>query len=478
MVTAIPAAPSAYRTRWAALFVILAAEVMDLLDALVTNIAAPTIRADIGGGSSLIQWLGAGYTLAMAVGLITGGRLGDLYGRKPMFLLGASGFVLGSLLCGLAVSPEMLVGARVLQGLFGAVLLPQGLGMIKEMFPPKEMGTAFGAFGPIMALSSVGGPVLAGWLVEADLFGTGWRMIFLINLPLGLLALAGGVRFLPRSRSEHAARLDLTGAGLASAAAALLIFPLVQGREYGWPAWTFVSMAASVALFAFFGWYESRKHRSGGDPLVVPTLFRKRAFAGGLVAGLVFFSGMVGFSLVFTLYTQMGLHYSPLKAGLAALPQAIGVMVGFVVASAGLTEKLGRRLLHAGALIMAAGVAGFGVTLHSAGVGVTPWQMAPTLAVAGIGMGLLMAPFFDIVLAGVAPEETGSASGTLTAIQQLGAALGTAVLGTVFFHLLDGGTGFGDAMQVVIWIEVGMLLVTFVTAFALPMRARHEEVTG
>src|SRR5262245_33856028 len=171
-----PAADApAYRWRWAALFVILAAEVMDLLDALVTTIAGPTVRADLGGSESVIQWLGAGYTLAMAVGLVTGGRLGDLYGRKRMFMIGAVGFAAASALCAFAQSPGMLIGSRVLQGLFGAVMLPQGLGMIKEMFPPKEMPAAFGAFGPVMALSAVGGPILAGWLVSADYFGWGWR---------------------------------------------------------------------------------------------------------------------------------------------------------------------------------------------------------------------------------------------------------------------------------------------------------------
>jgi MFS family permease len=294
--------PPAYRWRWVALFVILAAEVMDLLDALVTTIAGPSIRADIGGSESLIQWLAAGYTLAMAVGLITGGRLGDLYGRKRMFIVGAAGFVTASLLCALAQSPEMLVGSRVLQGLFGAILIPQGLGLIKDMFPPSQVAAAFGMFGPVMGLSAVGGPILAGWLVTADLFGTGWRMIFLINLPIGITAIAGAVRFLPESRARYAARLDLGGVGLVSLATFLLIFPLVQGREAGWPAWTFASMAASVAVFAVFGWYEVRRQRAGADPLVVPALFRRRAFTGGLAAGVAYFAAMMGFNLTFSLY--------------------------------------------------------------------------------------------------------------------------------------------------------------------------------
>ncbi len=472
----------AFRWRWAALFVILAAEVMDLLDALVTTIAGPTIRTEIGGSDSMIQWLGAGYTLAMAVGLITGGRLGDLYGRKRMFMIGAGGFITASLLCAFAQSPDMLIASRVLQGLFGAVMLPQGLGMIKEMFPPKEMGAAFGAFGPVMGLSAVGGPILAGWLVSANYFDTGWRMIFLINMPLGLAAVIAGAKFLPRSQRTDATKLDLRGVAIMSVAAFLIIYPLVEGRELGWPAWTFVSIAASIALFGFFGWYSKKVQRDGGDPLVTPSLFRKRAFTGGLVAGLAFFSAMIGFSLVFSLYLQIGLGYSPLKTGLAGAPQAIGMIIGFGVASAGLTAKLGRRLLQLGLVVMAGGIALFAMTLHSAGTaGVTPWHLAPALAVTGFGMGLLMAPFFDIILAGVEPHENGSASGTLSAVQQLGGALGIAILGTVFFHILKIGPTGPDrltvehGMQWTLWIVVGLLAVTFGTAFLLPRYAREES---
>ncbi|SDH47392.1 DHA2 family efflux MFS transporter permease subunit [Nonomuraea jiangxiensis] len=476
-VTASAAATQAqpYRWRWAALFVILAAEVMDLLDALVTTIAAPTIQRELGGSGSLVQWLSAGYTLAMAVGLITGGRLGDLYGRKRMFVIGALGFTAASLLCGVAASPEMLIGSRVLQGLFGAVMIPQGLGLIKEMFPPQELGKAFGMFGPVMTISSVGGPVLAGWLVDADFFGTGWRMIFLINLPIGLAAALAAMRFLPEHRLSGATKLDLVGVALVSVAAFLMIFPLIQGRELGWPAWTFVSMAASVAVFAVFGRYESRRARSGRDPLVTPGLFRKRAFTGGLVAGLAFFSGMMGLGLVFGLYTQLGLGFTPLQAGLTGLPQAIGGVLGFGLAMAGLQEKLGRGLLQIGTVVMAAGAAVLALTIHLAGLDVSGWQLAPGLALVGVGMGLTMAPFFDIVLAGVEPHESGSASGTLTAVQQLGGALGSAVLGTLFFNLLANEWSFGSSMQVTVWVEVGLLGLTFALSYLLPRRARPEQ---
>ncbi|MBM2618099.1 MFS transporter [Actinoplanes sp. LDG1-06] len=427
-----------YRWRWVALFVILAVEVMDLLDALVTNIAGPAIRAELGGSYSLIQWLGAAYTLAMAIGLLTGGRLGDIFGRRRLFLIGAAGFTLASLACGLAQTPGQLIAGRAIQGLFGAVMLPQGLGMIKQMFSPAEQAKAFGAFGPVMGLSSVGGPILAGWLVDADFFGSGWRMIFFINLPLGVFAVIGALRFLPEFKSERVPRLDWLGVVLAAAGAFLLLYPLVQGRELDWPVWCFVLLAAGVATFGLFSIYEARRDRRGLDPLVTPSLFRKRAFSGGLAVGLVFFASLIGTGLVFTFYLQIGLGYSPLKAGLTTLPQALGTVAGFVAAGSGLSERLGRRLLLIGTAVMMAGTAGFMLTVWLAGAAISPWRLIPALVAIGAGMGLAMAPFFNIVLAGVDDEETGSASGALTSVQQLGGAFGIAVLGTIFFALVPG----------------------------------------
>ncbi|WP_406312688.1 MFS transporter [Streptosporangium sp. NBC_01639] len=456
-----------YRWRWPALFVILAGSVMELLDATVTSIAGPTMQADLGGGSSMIQWLGVAYTLAMTAGLLTGGRLGDIVGRKRMFLIGATGFVVGSLLCAVAVSPETVIAARVVQGLFGAAMVPQGLGMMKEMFPPKELQSAFAAFGPIMGLSAIGGPILAGWLVDADFFGTGWRMIFLINLPIGLVTVLAAMRFLPATGRSRTVRLDLPGALLASLGSLLIVFPLVQGREHGWPVWTFAMMAASVAVFAFFGWYESRRSRQGGDPLIAPSLFRKRAFIGGMFVGTIYFSAFTGFGLVFNLYTQLGLGYTPLKAGLAGVPLSAGMIVGMGVMQA--VKRHGRKVLLAGAVIMTAGVVALLLLL---GPGTGPWQLAPALLVTGLGSGLVMGPYFQIALSGVDPHETGSASGTLTALQQLGAALGVALLGTVFFGALGGDPTV--AAQHTFWVVAGMVALTFLAGFLLPRYARED----
>ncbi|WP_240351535.1 MFS transporter [Streptomyces olivoreticuli] len=478
-----PVSPAPYRWRWVALWVLLAAEAMDMLDALVANVAAPSIRADLGGGASMTQWLGAAYALAMAVGLVTGGRLGDIMGRKRMFLIGASCFTVASMLCAVSVSSGMLIGARGLQGLFGAVMIPQGLGIIKEMFDGKELGRAFGMFGPVMGLSTVGGPILAGALIDADLFGTGWRMIFAVNLPLGLLALLGGWKFLPESRYAAPPRLDLPGVALASLGALLVIFPLVQGRELGWPAWTFASLAAGVAVCVAFGRYESRKAKAGGDPLVVPALFRKRAFSGGLVVGAVVFAALTGFSLVLSLFLQAGLGCPPLKAGLGSLPWSLGMVLGFVVIQAtekhGIVERLGRKVIQVGTAVMALGLGALALTLYVAGTEVTIWRTAPALVVAGLGIGLVMGPFFDTVLSAVEPHETGTASGTLTAAQQLGSALGSAVLGTVFYSALgDQGTtalGYARTMQLTLGAGAGLLALAFLASFLLPRPGGLQE---
>ena len=481
--TADPSAPALvttlYRWRWAALFVVLSAEVMDLLDALVTSVAGPTIVRELGGGQTMIQWLSAAYTLSMATGLLIGGRLGDIFGRKTMFSVGMAGFTVFSALCASAQSPAMLIVCRILQGLFGAMLLPQGLGVIKEVFPPNETSAAFGLFGPIMGLSAVGGPILAGWLTDANLLGLGWRAIFAINVPIGLAALVAAQKFLPRNRKQHGLTLDVPGVALAAAGMFLLVFPLVQGREYDWAAWIWLMFVGSIAAFAGFVFLERRRERAGHSTLIVPSLFAKRAFTGGLATGMAFFSALMGISLVFTLFVQYGLGFSPLKSGLASVPMALGMMLGFVVAQ--VLGKLGRGLMLIGAPTVIAGMLLLFGTIGWAGDGITIWSMVPAMALIGIGMGMTMAPFFDIVLAGVEPDESGSASGTLTAVQQVGGALGVAVLGTIFYSVLGHSTAsdkigvFGEAARTTLLAAAGLVLLSLVLTFLLPKHARPEQ---
>ncbi|GJF01712.1 MFS transporter [Pseudonocardia sp. D17] len=471
--TSPPPVTTGHPLRRLALVAVLVAEIMDLLDATVVGIAAPSIQHELGGDDTTIQWIAAGYTLAYAVGLVTGGRLGDLYGRRRIFLVGLVGFVLFSALCGLAPTPGLLITCRVLQGLSGAILIPQGFGIIKSAFPPRELGAAFGAFGPAMGLSAVGGPILAGALIAWDPGGAGWRTVFLVNVPIGLACLALALRVLPESRGERTARPDPVGTILVTTGLLLLVFPLVQGRELGWPGWTFAMMAAAVPVLGVFAWHQVRRARAGRSPLVEPALFASRAFSGGMLVGLVFFGGMAGLFLVLGLHLQLGLGFSPLRAGLTLAPWALGVAVGATLSGAWLGRRYGRPVLQAGAVVMALGIAGIVLTSHVA-PRTAGWELAPALLVSGVGMGLFIAPFFDIVLAGVTLPMVGSASGVLNADQQLGSAIGVAVLGTVFFSG-TGAQGMATAFDVVLWVTAGMVLAVAALAALLPRRAREEQ---
>jgi EmrB/QacA subfamily drug resistance transporter len=460
--------------RWLGYTAVLAAAVMDLLDSTIANVAAPSIRTSLGGSYADLQWIAASYTLAMAVALLVGGRLGDMFGRKRVLLTGMAGFVAGSMVCAAAQNPSMLITARLVQGAFGAVMIPQCFGIPREIFSPQEAKKAWGIFGPLMGLAAVLGPVVAGVLIHADVFGSGWRMIFGINLPIGLAALVVGAKFLPDvTPAARGVRFDAAGVLLAGAGAFLLIFPLVQGRELGWPGWTFAMMAAAVPVLGVFAWHQVRRARAGRSPLVEPALFASRAFSGGMLVGLVFFGGMAGLFLVLGLHLQLGLGFSPLRAGLTLAPWALGVAVGATLSGAWLGRRYGRPVLQAGAVVMALGIAGIVLTSHVA-PRTAGWELAPALLVSGVGMGLFIAPFFDIVLAGVTLPMVGSASGVLNADQQLGSAIGVAVLGTVFFSG-TGAQGMATAFDVVLWVTAGMVLAGAALAALLPRRAREEQ---
>ena len=461
------------RLRWAVLAIVLVAEVMDLVDGTIVNVAAPSIRADLGGGSATMQWLVAAYTLSFAVLLITGARLGDLLGRRRLFVAGIVGFTTASALCAAAPSAGFLVAMRAVQGAFGALLIPQGFGMIKEVFPEEELTKAFAAFGPVMGLSAVAAPVIGGALVDASLFGSGWRSIFLVNLPLGVAGLIGALRVMPRTAGTKGTRLDPGGAVIATAAALALIYPLVEGRELGWPVWTFALLAAGVAGFGLFAAYE-RRHRERA--LIAPSLLRNRAFTSGIVVAVCFFSAMIGLNLVISLFCQIGEHFSPLRTGLTLAPFALGIALTAPV-SYPIAQRLGRVSIQGGFALMAAGLALLALMVHAAGSGVTTWTLVPGELVGGMGMGLSLPPLFDFILVGVADHEVGSASGVLNAIQQLGASLGIAVLATVFFAYLDNPTPPFRAMASTTLVTLVPLALAFLAAFRLPQRARAESAT-
>lgn len=464
-----PAESRIHRHRWLILAVVLMAEVMDLLDGTIMTVAAPTIRADLGGSTATIQWLTAAYTLPFAVLLITGGRLGDLFGRRRMFVLGAVGFTAGSLVSALAQSPEMLLATRAVQGAFGALLIPQGFGAIKEAFR-DDLGKAMTAFGPVMGMSAVLGPILAGVLIDADAFGSGWRMIFLINLPVGVAAVAGALRFFPADVRKKDLALDLGGMALVTASALALIYPLVQGRELGWPVWAFGLMGAGVAGLGAFGAWEARQRDAA---LVPPSLMRNAAYTGGMVTAVGFFAAMVGVMLVVSVFCQLGLGFSPAHTGVTLAPLPLGIAVTAPL-SFSLVPRFGRKVIQAGIVLNAAGLVLLAVVVGSEGMGVGAWGMAPGALVAGLGMGLVLSPLFDLILSGVADRDVGSASGVLNAVQQLSSAIGVAVVATAFFAFLDHGDIPSSAVEYTALATTGLLGLALALSFLLPERMRKD----
>jgi EmrB/QacA subfamily drug resistance transporter len=469
------------RGRWIGLFAVLAAMIMNILDGTVVNVAAPSIQQDLGASNAQIQWTAAIYTLALAVGVLTGGRLGDLFGRRSMLLIGTAGFVGASLLCSAAWSPEALIGARVAQGLFGAVMIPQSFGLIRDLFPPQEIAKAFGALGPVIGFSTILGPVVAGTLVDADLFGTSWRMVFAINLPLGAFAFLAGYCYLPRKAGTATdRRIDLVGAPLAGGGMLLLLFPLVQGRDLGWPSWIVGMIVASLVVFAGFVAQQRNRTRRGLPPLVELSVLARRSYTSGVLFVIVFFGGIVGFSLSMGLFLQLGLAQSPLRASLTMAAWAVGAFVGSAFAAMTMV-KLGRRILHLGLTVMTAGLVYTYLVTQAEGIHVGAGDLALPLLTYGIGMGMIFVPLFDIIMGEVEDHEVGSASGLLESLQQLGASLGVAALGTVFFSALDPfptPERFVDAIGTVNLIAIGLALLGMAIGFLLPHQARPQAPAG
>ena len=456
------------RSAWLVLVVVVLADVMDLLDAGIANLAGPSIRADIGGSATTLQWVLSAYTAAFALGLVTSGRLGDLLGRRRLFLLGMTGFTLTSLACGLAPNVPFLIVARTLQGLCGSVMIPQGLALVKVVFPHQHLRKALMPMGPIMGVATVAGPILAGWLLHLDLFGSQWRSIFLINVPLGIAAGLLAWRALPRRGGEDpTARLDLTGVGLLTAASALLIIPLIQGRELGWPAWTYAMMAAAVVLLALFVVSERRSPH----PVIAPSLFRKRSFVVGLAIVAGFYASLSAFVLVLNLVLQLGLGWSPLRTGFTLIPWALGTAVAVLLAGAVLAERLGRAGLHLGLSIAVVGLLALWWSFAHWGADVTAWKLAPALLVTGFGSGLVFVPLVDFILGDATAEEVGTGAGLLNAVQQFAGAIGVAALGTVF--LARAGHSYFGAAELVFGIIAGLDVLVLLLVGLLPRHAHQ-----
>lgn len=468
--TAVP-----YRWRWLILVVMLVAEIMDLLDASIVNVAGPDLEKSLGASSAGLQWVIGGYALTLGAGLVLGGRLGDRFGRRRMFLAGLAAFTLGSLLCAVAPTIGTLIAFRLLQGMAGAMLLPQGLGLLRENFSGPELTKVFGIFGPVLGLGGIVGPVLGGFLVEGDFFGLGWRSVFLVNLPIGLAAFVVAARFVPRKAGDRTVRVDVLGAALVMASCALLVLPLNQGQEDGWPLWTWLCMAASVIGFALFAVQQRRTASAGREPLVTPGLLRKPAFTVGLGGIALFFGGLIGTQLVLTLYLQIGRHFTAGEAGLGNLPLAVGTAIGGAVSGAFLADRIGRTVLQIGPLVQLLGAAVLWFEIDGLdGASFSIQDIAPGVALAGVGAGMVIAALFSFILAAVDDEEIGSASGVLSAVQAVGGSIGVAIFGSVFFD--RAGTGdFEGGFHRALIVQACLLVAFFAVTFLLPGKGRPEE---
>jgi EmrB/QacA subfamily drug resistance transporter len=472
-----PVPKPAHRSPWL-LPVLFAPVFMVILDVFIVNVAAPSVRDDLGASDSDLQWVVAAYLLTYAISLITGGRLGDIFGRRRMFKIGIAGFTIASALCAAAPDPTTLIVARLLQGFGGAAMWPQVLSIIQVEFSPAERPKAFGFQGMIQGLAAIAGQIVGGGLIALDLLGLGWRWVFLVNLPVGAITLLVADRLIPESRSENARRLDLLGVALATLTLSLVMIPAVEGRELGWPAWTFAAFAAAIPAGALFVGAERRIAARGGSPLAELHLFDTRGFRIGLLSAIVLYF-VISFFFLLAIYLQEGLGLSALDSGLAFTPIAVAFVASSLTGPR-LADGVREYLPQLGATVAALGlIATIFAVQATTDASVSVWLILAMVPVGG-GMGLAIPPLINLVLRAVPPTDAGAASGMLVTSQQIGNALGVALVGTIFFGELGSATSVaahGDAFSVALGVQAAFALA----AAAMVSRARQtveERASG
>ena len=462
--------------RWPALIVLLTGAFLPAFDFFVVNVALPAMHTELGARPQDLELVVAGYGLAFAILLITGGRLGDLYGRKKLFIIGMVGFTIASALCGLATSPAVLIASRVLQGLTAALMNPQVLAIIRVTFPEGERARAIGYFGTTLGLASIAAQLVGGALIQADIAGLSWRPIFLVNVPVGAVALFFAARILRESRAQGRPTLDLGGIALATLTLVLLVYPLVEAGGLGWPWWTVAMLLASAPALAVFVLYEWHLQNRGRSPLVSMRLFRDPAFSLGLVMAGTFFSGLAAFFMGITSFLQQGFGYGPLASGLIFVAFGIG-FVGASLQSSRVSRRIGPLTISLGTGLMGTGLLAIvALAVHAHGGPISLLVLWPVLIWYGCGQGFALPTLVASVVGSsrIPPQEAGAASGVFTMVQQVGFALGVAVIMGVFFSVLGAGTTPGDyerALAVALSCNIGLMSLTCLLAFFLPRRA-------
>jgi EmrB/QacA subfamily drug resistance transporter len=452
--------------RWQALVVTQLAGFMSLLDVSIVNVAMPSIQRGLGASPATVQWVVSGYALTFGLALVPAGRLGDMLGRRRMFLIALSAFVITSAMTGAAPTAGLLIAARLLQGVAAGMLAPQNSGLIQELFRGDERGKAFGVLGATIGLSTAVGPVVGGLILDTFTGPDGWRWIFYVNVPIGLVALVLAARLVPVTghRPARRARLDLVGTLLLGGGVLALLLPVVQGEGGGFARlwWLF---AVGAVLLAAFAWWEVRLVRRGGEPLLAPGLLRIRGYAAGVCIGLVYFLAYTGIWLVLALYLQNGLGYSPLRSGLAVTPFALGAAVSSAVAGR-LVSRLGRRLTVIGLTTAAVGLAATAVVLSRSGTDAAAWAAAAPLFLAGVGGGMVTSPNITLTLESVPVTMAGAAGGALQTAQRIGSALGTAALAAVYFAQLSRTHDDQVAVETALLGAAGFMVLALLLATA------------
>lgn len=449
------------------LAVVLMADVLDLVDGTLTSIAAPAIARDLGGGSGFISWLGTAYTLALGVFLVLGGRLGDRFGQRRLFLLGMAGFTLSSLACGLSPNTGLLIAARFAQGAFGALLIPQGMAILTTTFSRTELGIAFSVFGPALGLSAMAGPLLGGLIIDADIAGLGWRPMFLINIVIGLIGLPIAAWVLPKVPARPDVWLDGPGSLLLGLAMLAAIYGLIDGAEAGWFGGAGVALMAALVLFCAF----ARRQMTAEAPIILASLFRSRGFVSGLIVGFAFFAVVNGLVFIISLFLQGTLAVSPSGAALRMMPMTLGIIVASAAGMA-LIPRLGRKLVVIGLWMTFLGTGLLALVLGLDN-GHTVSLLAGALFVLGLGMGSCFGTIYDIALGDISTEEAGSASGSLSAAQQLAASTGMALMSAAFLGEAPRLAGNG-ALLFCLAIAGAAILLSLPLTLLMPRAAPAE----
>jgi MFS family permease len=498
-----PDAPVVSRRAWQALIVLLAGMFIALLDTTIVNVALPTIRTSLDASESTLSWIISGYALAFGLALIPAGRLGDRYGHKWVFVTGIALFTLASLACGVAQDDLQLVIARVVQGLAGGLFVPAVTAFIQLLFPPQARGKAFAIMGAVIGVSSALGPIVGGLIIQAAGEESGWRLVFFVNLPVGLATVIAAIFLLPsRQVAEEVAGdvraqsgrgsaapakptaaapsgVDLVGILLVSAGLVALLVPLIDGQDQGWPLWTYLSLAGGVVLLALFGAWEVMQTKRSKGVLVPPHLFTHPAFTGGVILAMVYFAAFTSIFFTISILWQSGLGNSALESGLVSIPFAIGSIVGSSQSNR-LTNRLGRTVLVIGTALVSVGLIWLWlVLLNTAAADLNSWVLLVPLLLAGIGNGLFIAPNAQFIVATVDPAEAGAASGVIGTVQRVGSAVGIAVIGSVLFAGVAGAgirgpqmvpQAFTDASASAMGVSAIFAVVAFALVFALPRR--------